>query len=308
MPQTYSQRNRPTPTVLRNDMPDHVRKRIFSTLQHVGDTQELMRVDLEEVLSELGTKLVTTYGGLHRPMFEAAIQSPHPVIQHFISCDDAKALDYIELWLKCRSYSSASRRAVDAINEILREEGIGYELTPWVERFSDKPATIMGRLSRSGRTVEVQFPEFIRKDSQFTQAEIVQPCLDVLAGPAFAHANQEMLDAFAKHRRGDFDGALTSCGAAFESVLKTICAKKGWGYDPDKDTLAKLVDICNANGLFPPFYADVFKAVGMVRNKLSDAHGRGPVPLYNVGEDHLQHLIQFVSAHVVFLAKLSGIR
>jgi hypothetical protein len=266
-----------------------------------------MRFDLGEVLSELRDKLVAQYGSLYRPAFEAAIQAPNPVIEHFLSCNEAMALDYIELWFKCWSYRPACKRAVDAVNEVLREEGIGYELSPWVERLTDEPAqSLFGRLT-SAKKIETQYPEFVRKDSQFTHANIVQPCLDVLAKPEFAQANKEMLDAFAKHRRGDFDGALTSCGAAFESVFKTICTIKNWPYDPDKDTLYKLVDICNAKGLFPPFYAQVFKSVGTVRNKLSDAHGRGPVPQYNVGQDHLEHLIHFVSAHVVFLAKLSGI-
>jgi hypothetical protein len=92
-----------------------------------------------------------------------------------------------------------------------------------------------------------------------------------------------------------------------ERVFKTICTLKKWPYDPGKATLAKLVDICNDKRLFPAFNAEVFKSVGTVWNKLSDAHGRHPVPQYNVGQDHLEHLIHFVSAHVVFIFKLSGL-
>jgi hypothetical protein len=292
--------------VLRYDLPSQVRKRVFLALEQSGKRQELMNFDLGSVLSELRDKLMAQYGDLYRPTYEAAIQSANPVIDHYLGCNDAMALDYIELWFKCWSYRPAAKRAVDAVNEVLREEGIGYELSPWVERITNEPATLFNRLT-SGKTLETQYPEFVRKDSQFTHANIVQPCLDVLANAAFAQANKEMLDSFAKYRQADFDGALTSCGAAFESVFKTICTLKNWPYDPDKDTLSKLVDICNANGLFPPFYAEVFKSVGTVRNKLSDAHGRGPVPLHNVGQDHLEHLIHFVSAHIVFLAKLAGI-
>ena len=31
----------------------------------------------------------------------------------------------------------------------------------------------------------------------------------------------------------------------------------------------------------------------MFRNKLSDGRGRGLVPHYNIGQDHLEHLIHF---------------
>jgi hypothetical protein len=239
------------------------------------------------------------------------VQHSNPVINHFLCCRDDQALDYLEFFVRCRQYRGVGQAGVDAVNAVLREEGIGYELSKWVAKVepAKKPMTGAGlyAMFAGAGTVEIEYPRIIRKDSQFTQANIVQPCLDVLAKPEFAQANKEMLDAFAKHRRGDFDGALTSCGAAFESVFKTICTHKNWPYDPDKDTLARLVDICNAKGLFPPFYAEVFKSVGTVRNKLSDAHGRGPIPLYSVGQDHLEHLIHFTSAHVVFLAKLAGI-
>lgn len=302
MAQTFSQRNRLQPSVLRYDLPDHVRKRILTVLKQTGES--VSQFYLHKVLDELRDKLLAQYGGLRHPGYEAAIQAPNPVIEHFLCCDVAMALDYIELWFKCWSYRPACAQAVDAVNEVLREEGIGYELSPWVERFIDTPPN---SIFKGAKEIETQYPEFVRKDSQFTHANIVEPALDVLAKPEFAQANKEMLDAFAKHRRGDFDGALTSCGAAFESVFKTICTFKKWPYDPGKDTLSKLVDICKDRGLFPPFYVEVFKSVGTVRNKLSDAHGRGPVPLYDVGQDHLEHLIHLASAHIVFLVKLSGI-
>jgi hypothetical protein len=274
MAQVFTQRNRPPPAVLRYDLPDNVRKRIFLTLKQVGENDG---VSVDSVLSELGQKLSAQYGDLSRPLYNAARQSDDPVVQHYLCCHDTVALDFIEFWFKCFAFHAAGQHAVEPVNQVLREEGIGYELSPWVERDSGRPASLFGRLTGSNY-IETQYPEFIRKDSQFTHANIVQPCLDVLKNPVFAQANKEMLDAFAKHRHGDFDGALTACGAAFESVLKTICTAKKWAYDPDKDTLAKLVDICNAKGLFPPFYAEVFKSIGTVRNKLGDAHGRGPTP------------------------------
>jgi hypothetical protein len=65
--------------------------------------------------------------------------------------------------------------------------------------------------------------------------KVVQPALEALRDPLLATANCELLDAFEKVRKGNYPDAITSCGAAFESVLKTICKAKGWPYDPDRD-------------------------------------------------------------------------
>lgn len=59
--------------------------------------------------------------------------------------------------------------------------------------------------------------------------------------------------------------------------------------------------------IIPPFYSEVFKAIGTVRNRLSDAHGRGPVGQHPVGKEHVEHLINFTAAHIVFLANAANI-
>jgi hypothetical protein len=115
------------------------------------------------------------------------------------------------------------------------------------------------------------------------------------------------MDAFEKIRKGDYPDAITSCGAAFESVLKTICDAKGWIYDRDKDTSAKLVGICRDNGLFLPFYAPIFEGVGTVRNKLGDAHGKGPRPVQSATREHAEHMIALTCTHIDFLVRQAGL-
>ncbi len=91
------------------------------------------------------------------------------------------------------------------------------------------------------------------------------------------------------------------------SVLRTICHHKGWPFDQNKDTFAKLVGICKDNHLFPPFYVPVLEAAGSIRNKISDAHGRGPVPQYAVSKEHADHMIRLASTNITFLVGLSGL-
>lgn len=292
MADVYSQRTRPKPSVLRRDLPGHVRRRLITVL---GDTSS------PSLLKELERKLIGQYGGLHRPVLDGARQSHVDVEEHFLCCPYAdRVLDFLEFWFECPSYR-VGQHGVELVNEILRQEAIAYRLSEYKQH---EPITIATVLS--GRKVRIDYPRVIPLESEVNFTEIVAPALAVLGRKEFQQANSELLDAFARHRRGDFDGTLTCCGSAFESVLKTICTVKRWPFDP-KSTLASLVQVCNEKSLFPPFYAPIFISVGTIRNNLSDAHGRGPTLSHDVTQDHAEHLLHLVCSHIVLLAKLAGI-
>jgi uncharacterized protein YqgV (UPF0045/DUF77 family) len=290
MSNMYSRRHRPPPDDLRYDFPDHVRTRLFSTLEHLERTRKIH--DFNNLLANLESRLTAEYGHLAAPGYAAARVSGIPIVEHFFSCDDDQLCDFLEM-----TFQTGRRlppAVVDEINRVLREEGIGYELTQMTQQ------TI------ARRNIDV-YPQMIRKADEFTHEHIIKPSLQVLQDRRFSVANAEMLRAHEEFRKGKLADAITDCGAAFESVLKTICDAKGWAYDPDKDTVAKLVSICRDNGLFPGFYAPIFEGTGTVRNRLGDAHGRGPAPLYTVEAEHVEHLLQMSAAHIVLLAKLAGL-
>jgi len=297
----FSKRHTQPPDRYRYDLPHEVRLRIFHTIEQVRDSLG-NPLDIDRMLQEVGQRILREYGGLMRPGYEAARVSDHPVIEHFFSSHDEMALDFIEMcfqvWGNCGQQSG-----VDAINEVLRDASVGYELTPFVEIQTSKPGTLFGK--RCGTIVEYRYPKFVRKDEQFTHETIIRPCLGLLANPRFQTANAEMLKAHDDYRKGKYADAVTSCGSAFESVLKTICDHHGWAYDSDKDTCSRLVSICRDNGLFPPFYVPIFEATGTIRNKLGDVHGRGPAPMYAVGKEHVDHMIQMTSAHIILLVGLA---
>jgi Abortive infection C-terminus len=94
----------------------------------------------------------------------------------------------------------------------------------------------------------------------------------------------------------------------FEGIKcrRSIIAK-GWPFDPDKDTCVKLVGICRDKQLFPPLYAPILKATETIRNKISDAHGRGPKPRYPVEKKHADHMIRLASTNMTFLTGLAGL-
>lgn len=299
----YSRGRSPQSDAYRYDFPENVRWRVLHTIKELSERWP-NTFDVGELFAEVQQKALQQYGGLYRPAYDAACVHSDPLLNHFLCCPDEMALDFIELCFQTRS-GCGRQEGVNSVNAVLHEEAIGYELTAWREIETGEPAKLFGRIISGGKSIRIEFPRIIKKDEQYTHTEIVQPCLTALGHPKLATANSEMLAALEDYREAKYADALTSCGSAFESVLKTICDHHGWPFDPDKDTCSKLVSICRDNGLFPPFYAPIFEATGTIRNKLGDAHGRGPAPMYAVGKEHVDHMIQLTSAHIVLLVGLA---
>lgn len=292
----FSQRNTPPPSQLSYDVPDKVRRRVAAIVeQSTGhDSQQRFFRELEDLL-------LREYGSLCEAGNNAACRNKVRVIEHFLACSDEYALDFIEACFRPEIYALGPK-GVDEINRVFREEGIGYELSKFIGG-SDVP----GWREFGGPTGKKQYPRIIRIDNQYVHANVVTPALELLNNPVLAVANREMLKAHSDHRSGQHEDAITACGSAFESVLKTICDQKEWPYDTDKDTCANLVEICRAKGLFPRFYTKLFENVGTVRNNLGDAHGRGPAPTHTVEAANAEHMLHMTAANVVLLCKLAGL-
>jgi AbiJ N-terminal domain 4 len=90
----------------------------------------------------------------------------------------------------------------------------------------------------------------LRVDAEVIHKEAVIPALTDLRTKGYESAQREFLSAHEHHRAGRNAEALVDCCKAFESVLKIICTKRGWPFDP-KATASNLVDACLANGLIP---------------------------------------------------------
>jgi hypothetical protein len=300
--QLFSNRNKPPAARLTYELSHKVRQRVLFTLRDFFGSAGF-QFEVRDFLDEVAPTLLQQYGGLCRSGPFLNEHQVHPVRIHFMCCEDELALDFLELIFKSRHYK-ARNYGVDRINAILREEAVGYELTPWTESIGE-PVKLPAPRKTGARYLNIEYPRVVELDDLHQHESIVRPCLQLLTDRRFHTANAEMLKAHEEYRRGHLPDAITVCGAAFESVLKTICALKNWPFDPDKDTCSDLVKICKDQGLFAPFYAPIFLATGTVRNKLGDAHGRGPKPLYQVDREHVQHLLQMTSAHIVLLVGLA---
>jgi hypothetical protein len=235
-------------------------------------------------------------------------------LQHWISCPTDWALDFLELLFRCPGYWNR-QGAVELINQILQEEGIGYELTPYKITLPDPPPVPPGErpvsrprfIDPADIPSSVQYPQVIEKASEYMHEETIRPCLDLLTNPKFKSANEELLKAHKEYREGNYADAITDCGSAFESVMKTICEVKDWPYDKETATCRELVEICKDEGLFPGFYAPFFIDAGTIRNKLGDAHGKGPMPRSTATKEHFEHMVQITSANILLFARLANI-
>jgi hypothetical protein len=301
----FSKRKAQTRDTFRYDLPQNVRNRIVYVLANALSNDMTafgQGIDVHRLFEEAGKKALEQYGGLHADPSHRSID--RAALDHFSNCGDEHALDFLELIFQTPPYFLLAP-LVDQINKVFQDEGIGYELTPLREIDLGK---IVNRFGGSGgRRVEYEFPKIVRKDTEYLHNEVVRPCLEALGRTGLETALSEMMKAHEAYRKRQYEDAIADAASAFESTLKTICSKKGWVYNPDKDTLSPLVKTCSTNGLFPTFYNPTFEAVGTLRNKMSDAHGRGPKPLYKVGKEHADHMIQMTSAHITFVVKQAGL-
>jgi hypothetical protein len=295
----FSQRHQLQPSQYRYQFDERIRRRLFNTLAHSLENDP--HASLDQVLLEVGKRIIRRYGGFRSSGYEAARISDDPVIEHFFYCRDEELMDFLvfcfETPMRC-----GGQKAVDAINEVLNDEYMAYQLTAFIEIGDQKltPARLFG----GGRS-EVIPPRAVQRDEMQMHKTVIEPALQALADPRFATANSELLNAFDEWRQRKYADAITDAAAAFETVIKTVLTHKKWPYDKDKDACAVLVEHCRKNGLVLPFYAEILKSVGTIRNKVGDAHGGGPAPEYKATKELADHMIATVCANINLLISLA---
>lgn len=205
-----------------------------------------------------------------------------------------KALDAVELsfdlidrytrdwsYLHRQNASELADAAIDELNGRFKEHGVGYQ-------FSDG--------------------EIIRIDSELIHSEVVKPALRLLNQKDYAGAQQEFLKAHEHYRHGNAKEALNECLKSFESLMKSICDKRDWGYAGNA-TAKNLIQVCLDNDLIPAFWQQNFTSLRSLlessvptgRNKLG-GHGQGAFT--TVVPDHLvAYMLHMTASALVFLGE-----
>lgn len=309
----YSIRNAPRREALTYDLPELVKSRIMFAVQHRLTNDRIAMntgFDMISVLVNIAGIALRQYGGLQcnegdRPDVAA--------VNHFTNTTVERSLDFIEFLFQMVPLG-VGKTLVDDINEIFRQEGIGYAITPMQmpapkEDVKPRTSTLPPHYGAAvridpcrpgfGGTPEgIIYPKVICKDTEYLHAEVVVPCLEALATPGYETANAEMSKAHKAYRNGDYGNAITAACASFESVIKTICPD----HNP-KAACASLVDLLSTKGVVESDYIEGIKMVCKVRNEYGDAHGKGPSKRRAAEKQQTDHLMQVTSAHITFLIR-----
>ena len=282
----------------RFDLPQELRERFINLLnQFVKKT----RLDLLSILDSVEREILVRYGRLSRSGYRAADVSDYLIINHFHICTNEEALEFIEICFEQEEFYGENY-LIERTNEMFSQMKIGYEfpLFPPKNAFSGLNV-LFGRKWRD-------YPKAFRKGSEPIHQNIVQPIFHLIKDPEFSVVSEEVSKAFENLNSGNFENSITLSDSAFESFLKTICSRNSWSFDADKDTCSALIKSCKDHDLFPGFYVPVFEAVGTIRNKLGDAHGRGPKKLYSVSKENAEHMFYLVLNHILLISKIAQIK
>ncbi|PML91933.1 STM4504/CBY_0614 family protein [Vibrio breoganii] len=167
--------------------------------------------------------------------------------------------------------------ALEEINERMKRDGFGYEFTDGI---------------------------IVRIDEQYIHAEAVKPALCILQN--YEAPRQEFLEAHEHYRHRNFKECLMNCGRAFEGMMKIICDKEGWEYNPKKAGASNLIALCKDKGLFETHTQEhlnglaktLESGVPPIRNEKA-GHAK-PEPI-EVSEHITKYTLHLTAVNLVFL-------
>lgn len=175
-------------------------------------------------------------------------------------------------------------------------------------RINDAIKELNVRLEEHALGYEYVSHEIIRKDSKFVHSEITKKALELLYEEGFQGASDEFLNAHRHYREGKFKEAINDALKAFESTMKTICAKRGWEYKAG-DTAKKLIQIMLDKNLIPNSLETHISGVRntleaglpVIRNKNS-GHGQGESTV-EISRSLVQYALNLAATNIVFLVE-----
>lgn len=209
---------------------------------------------------------------------------------YILSSDDSDCLDLIEIFIKWfiyilnnKDFRKITEPFVNTLNSRFRTNNLGYE---FIEN------------------------QLIKKDTQYTHEEIIKPTLKLIYDENFTGVEEEFLNAHDKFINNEFKEAITESNKAFESTMKTICERKEYDYNKDKDTAKKLIDILLKTNFIPKYLST--HATGLrttleaglptVRNR-EGGHGQGEIPI-KVTESYAKYALNLTATNISFLINL----
>lgn len=177
------------------------------------------------------------------------------------------------------------------------------------QRIDDAIAELNQRFQEHSVGWQYQAGQIVRVDSQYLHAETVEVAVSLLQDAGFAGPLDEFMEAHKHYREGNNKEAIVSAGNAFESTMKAICDKRGWGYDKDRATAKSLIDTLFGNdpslssmqSHFTGLRTTLEGGLPTVRNKTEGAaHGQGAEPV-DVPKHIVSYALHLAATNIVFL-------
>lgn len=277
-----------------NNIPDKFRAQLFYILEDIFNCRSLIHQDYWHIICccfarENGDKTLThnlKYGERGQHIIEAFISSRETL----------ELLDFIDF-----VFYYISKLKNDW--EFKDDEVLIYKI--------DKGLTELNyRFKQNNLGYEFVNNELIRIDNKLLHQEVIKPALHLLHLEEFKGAEEEFLKAFEYRRNNDNKNAILEALKSFESTMKTICDKKGYDYDFNKDTAKKLISILELNNFYPSYMnnnianvrATLETGLPVIRNKEA-GHGQGS-SVVNVSDEFTEYALNLAATNIVLLVKI----
>jgi hypothetical protein len=295
----FSRRNR-YPDPYSYIIPNTVRNKILLLCRDTfsGKGNDWAGDYLQEFWNDIHDALCYRHGRLQ--LYDKYSNSKYADAGNFLlNCKDEEFLDFIEYIFKVKCiWRFDSDAIVDGINMIFASENVGYELTHPIREEKTESGNYMIHSPHKVITI-IMYPKVLRKDSEVVHSDVIKPALQLIGDPKYKSANDEYLNALEDYRKGEYRDCLTKCCAAFESVMKIICEKKGWAYS-QTDSAGSLVTILIKNLKIEPFFEPMLMIIATLRNRLSTSHGAGTKPK-EVSQNLARYSLNMTASTILFL-------
>ena len=194
-----------------------------------------------------------------------------------MGCSIKDFLQIIEIFIdirikdSSRDWQNRLSNTITEINEIFRDDKIGYEIV-------------------SGR--------FIRKDSEFLQEQVIKQTISLLYTNDFKGPLVEFQKALDHYIRKEYKDTIQEANNSFESTMKSILTKRNINFKQDANA-DLLLDYLKGNGVIYSYTKPLFQGLPTIRNKQS-GHGQGIDPK-EVNQSYAELALNLAGSFIVFL-------
>lgn len=218
-------------------------------------------------------------------------------IEYFINtCNTMNLLDFIDFtW--------------HFINELKENTEIQYN-EDYCKEIDNSLSELNCRLKQNNLGYEYINGKLIQINNKLLHEVVVKPALYLLNSEDFNGAEEELRKAFEFYKKNDNKNSIHQASKAFESTMKTICEKKGYPYDANKDTAKNLISILEKNNFYPSYLNNHLTSLrttlqsGLppLRNK-NAGHGQGAI-VVNIPDELAEYALHLAATNIVLLVKI----